>query len=91
MDLKKTLTVTGLSSATDNDIRRIAQVEGRSKTEVARLLIKAGLRIYRRSGSLLCGYPNCSRKTCCGGENHGGAQVLEFRQLRLLDGSGPEH
>jgi hypothetical protein len=87
MEIRKTLSLSLLSS-TLTDIRTIAEVEGRSQAEVIRLLLKAGLRIYRRSGSLLCGYPNCSRKTCCGGENHG-AQIVEFRQLRLIEGERP--
>lgn len=90
MDLKKTITINNLDATTVSDMGKIAQVEGRSRAEVARLLLKAGLRIYRRSGSLLCGYPNCSRKTCCGGEDHA-AQILEFRQLRLIEDSGPDH
>jgi hypothetical protein len=87
MEIRKTLSLSLLSS-TLTDIRKIAEVEGRSQAEVLRLLLKAGLRIYRRSGSLLCGYPNCSRKTCCGGEGRT-AQIVEFRQLRLIEGERP--
>ena len=59
------------------EIQAIATYEGRYVAEVARLLLKSGLRSYRRGRPLLCGYPNCTRKNCCGEERANG-QLLMF-------------
>jgi hypothetical protein len=68
-------------------IERIAEREGRPTSEVVRLLVQQGLRIYRLgSGSVLCEWPDCNRRTCCApGISHSGVSedpgrdVLPFR------------
>lgn len=83
---------TSLSRLELTDVDRICCAIGRSRASVLRLLVRAGLRVYRRSGNLFCGYPNCTRKDCCAGDRKGRpAELLEFRQLRLLDGGDTEH
>lgn len=83
---------TSLNRLERTDIDRICCAIGRPRASVIRLLVRAGLRVYRRSGNLFCGYPNCTRKDCCAGERKGRpAELLEFRQLRLLDPPGSEH
>ena len=66
-----------LADATFSELQKIAELEGRHDAEVARLLLKSGLRAYRRGRPLLCGYPKCSRKGCCRGEKERG-QLLKF-------------
>ena len=66
-----------LTEATFAEIRAVAEREGRHDAEVGRLLLKSGLRAYRRGRPLLCGYPKCSRKICCRGEKERG-QLLTF-------------
>ena len=80
MESRKTLSVSLLVS-TLSEIRRIARDEGRNQSEVARLLLKVGLRSYRRGRPLLCGYPDCTRKDCCGGEALQG-RLVTFPTLR---------
>jgi len=86
-----TIVRASLPSLEFSDVQRICETTGRSQASVIRLLVRAGLRTYRRSGSLFCGYPNCARKDCCGGEKRKSGELVEFRQLRLLDDAGREH
>lgn len=67
----------GLRPSIAKEIQRIADLERRSRSEVARLLLLAGLRAYKRGRPLLCGYPDCTRKDCCGGAGCRG-KVLTF-------------
>jgi hypothetical protein len=83
MELRKTIRIRLLISAI-TEIDNIARVEGRDTADVARALIKSGIRSYKRGRPLLCGYPNCTRKDCCGKSIKGGLVVdfpLRERQL----------
>ncbi len=63
-------------------IEVIARNEGRSVTEVARLLLRGGLRSYERGRPLTCGYPKCTRRGCCGNrKNAPPGVVVPFRIL----------
>lgn len=59
---------------------QICGTEHRRPAETARLLLLAGLRMYRRKGSLLCGFPTCTREGCCGGK----PGVRNFRVIKGL-------
>lgn len=63
------------------EISRISDMEGRSRAEVTRLLIRIGLRVYRSKRSLGCGFRDCSRIGCCGGVGQG---LMQRRGIRLV-------
>ena len=52
------------------EIEKLSRALGYSKAQVVRLLIRLGLREYRRSGRLRCGHYPCGRADCCGGALH---------------------
>ena len=84
MDVMKSITVLVFGSMLA-DIRRIQEVERRrTLAETVRLLLASGIRIHRRTGSLLCGYPDCTRKDCCGGERRPG-RLVAFPAKAELD------
>lgn len=78
METRKRISLTVFVSLL-TEIHQIAELEGRPDAEVVRLLLKAGLRAYRRGRPLLCGYPHCTRKECCGPEVSRG-QIINFPQ-----------
>lgn len=54
-----------LSSDEESAVTKIAASQNRTRSEVVHLLIASGLRVFHRRRSLLCGFPNCTRRGCC--------------------------
>ena len=48
------------------ELTAIAKMEGRSRADVIRLLVRIGMRVYKTKKSLLCAFRDCNRVDCCG-------------------------
>lgn len=68
------------------DVVSISQAHGMRTCTAARLLMKLGIRALRQGRGLVCGYDNCTRSKCCGGEPRAvRSKLLRFKVVKSVE------